>query len=173
MMSQRTKLLVVISLLYMLLAVFALWFMFYQVNLAGGELKQQSDMIASTLAQEKKIGDLNKLLKSTTDTRETLESFVLTESKTIDFLAQVEKIGSDRGVEVKTTTLEVTDEKNEFPTLTVRFAISGEEAAVTSMVGIFESLPYHSELRSLRMDRDVDDPSLVTMNIALAISMNK
>lgn len=171
MIRHKTKFTFSVALVYLLVASLTLWLISSQVTKAGETLESRVAVIANKLAQEQKYSELVELVEKSIPTREALDEFVLTEDKTIDFLAEIESIGKRQGVTFETSALEVVEQPGLFNILVIRFVVTGNEARVFKMLEILETLPYHSELRDLSLDNSSDGDSQSVMNVTLAVSL--
>lgn len=173
MIGGRTKIVFIIVSLYLLLSGSALTWFVLRVNETGRAMSEQVKVIADTMAQEQVFRELNDLVSSTEDSRLALEKFVLTEDETIGFLTEIETIGREQKVDLETTSLQVEEsEDSDFDTLLVSFSAEGSVVALQKMLSILETLPYHSELRKMKLDYAAKEgtPSLT---VTLAVTLMK
>jgi hypothetical protein len=151
--------------------VFACWYLYTQSTL----LHERAQLVADNSLRQQAHYKLGQTLESTTIERDTLRTYILTESGAIDFLSDVETDAAQIGVVLKTDTLKPTSGKV-YDTLTVQFTISGTEAAVHTMVQALETLPYQSHISKLSITNTAETEavkSITTGVVELVISLLK
>lgn len=172
MINQKTKIILGFTFIFLLLSVVGLWWMSTQVSSVGKTLKSEVKVVADRLAQEQKYAELVDLVNETETVRNELETYILTEEETIDFLAQIEQIGIDQGVDLETLSLNVVEKSGMFDELVVNFSVSGNELLVLKMIDVLESLPYHSQIESLDIERRTELNEAL-MRVRLSVSLIK
>jgi len=165
-MTHKTKIVGISAIIYLLGALCAVAFMTIQVNRAGAELEDRVQVIANQLVLEQVFNDLADLVETTEDTRTELDSYLLSEADTIEFLAEIERVGVEQGVSLDTSALTVVGEGDDAE-LSIRFEITGSEPLVLRMIRILETLPYQSQLNTLRLTVAEETTADVTLNLAL------
>src|SRR5690606_5770932 len=81
-------------------------------------------------------------------------SRILEEEEVINFLALVETLGKEQGVELTTSALTVQPLDNVFEYLVMNVQIKGGYESVTHLIALFENLPYQSTLGKLQIRRE-------------------
>lgn len=167
-MTHKTKIIFILSIIYLAGALAAFVIVNITVDQMGEKLKSNVKVIADRFAQEKKYDELNELIVSTTQERENLTKYVLSEDDAVTFLADIERVGAEQGVEFETNSLQVVEHPNAKDYLEVKFSMTGSEVLVMRMLNILESLPYDSELAYLNLIRTDEETKLsVTLNVTL------
>lgn len=144
----------------------SLWY----VSSQGALLTERAQAVADHTTQAKTYQGLERLLDDSTNERQQLHEFILTEAATIDFLADIERVAAQSGVTITTDTLTVAEAKS-FNTLTVQFSIEGEAGPVAAMIQILETLPYKSYVDSLSLTTRSSATPPVTAVVRLAVSL--
>lgn len=166
-MTHKTKIIFVIALLFLLGAGTAFVLVSLEVERVGTTLESRVKVIADQLAKEQKFTELTELVVSTEAERGELNKYILSEADTISFLAEVERIGAEHGVELNTNSLNATEKEGEPNTLTVSFTIVGEEPLVFRMLTILESLPYESQVQQISYK--LDEEARMDINLSLTL----
>lgn len=166
-MNPKTQIIFILSLVYLISAVAAFAYVDYKVDTLGKVLEDQVSVVANRFAQEKKYSELNELILQTKEERDVLEEFVLSESDTVTFLADIESIGAQQGVFLSTNSLQVIENKNSNDVLQIKFLIEGSEEQLLHMLDIFEALPYDNEIESISLNKGEKTTLNVTLNITL------
>lgn len=144
MITKKTKVVGLVSVLFLVTTCVVLFGMWQYIQEKGSELVQQSKEIANYEAREQTYNELEQLIRSTKDERDGLFTYILTEDRTIDFLATIEQIAVEQGIELTTNALKVGEQDGLFDTLVISFSVDGPKERVYAMLRIFETLPYHS-----------------------------
>lgn len=169
--TNKTTLIAIISVLFVLFSLAVVSWVVYEVETAGKMLGERVLAIANTNAKIKAYNELFELVETTKIERETLTDFVLTEDKTGSFLTDIENLGASNNVSLTTNSLQVVKGKDKPDTLNVQFALSGAESSVKKMLQLFETLPYHSSVSSLLFTRK--DGNFVEGTVTLDITLLK
>ncbi len=172
MITKKTKVVGVGALLFLVTACIVLFAMWRYVGITGAELVDHSKEIANHQARQQTYNELEQLVNSTKADRDELSTYVLTEDKTIDFLATVEQIAIEQGITMTTNALEVVEQEGLFDTLIISFAVEGDTKRVDAMVHIFETLPYHAFVSDILFSYDQKSLSPTTKGtIELTVSL--
>jgi hypothetical protein len=172
MITKKTKLVGLGSLVFLVVACVVLFAMWRYVETKGAELLEHTKEIANHQARQQTYNELEQLIDSTKDDRDELSTYVLTEDKTIDFLATVEQIAIEQGIAMTTNALEVVEQDGLFDTLIISFSVEGPTERVYSMVHIFETLPYHAFVSGISFLHDQTSLSPATKGtIELTVSL--
>lgn len=172
MIGKNTKIFLIISVAYLAIALSALGWVLFKVDDLGRSMEAQVSVIADSLAQDKALTELEDLVGSSDSMRTSLEHYVLTEDDTIDFLTNIENIGTQQGVKLETSSLRVVESEGVFDTLVIKFFILGNEDRLFNMIKIFETLPYHSSLKDVQLHKSVKGES-ASLSVTLAVSLIK
>jgi hypothetical protein len=96
--------------------------------------------------------EISRVVEETAAERSELANYVLTEAKVIDFISEFERIAAARGLQF--STLMINPEKTKDPNfdfITMEVSFSGTSDAVMGMTALMETIPYQSEVVSLKM----------------------
>ncbi len=145
---------------------------FWYVAKQGDVLQERAQAVADNATQAQTYQALERLLEESVDERNQLQTYILNESATIDFLSDIETIAAQSGVVITTDTLTVTEATN-FDTLLVQFTLEGETSDVAAVIQILETLPYKSHVDSLTIATRPDEEPPVTAVVQLAVSLAK
>lgn len=151
MITQKTKIFAVSAFLIFLGSIVGISFIGQYVQSKGEELKKQTKEIADFDARDQSYKELEKLVVSTQSDRDELDTYVLTEDETIDFLALIEQTAKKQLVELSTDSLKVTEEKGLFDTLVISYTVEGQKERVLSMLSLLETLPYHAFISNVSL----------------------
>lgn len=165
-MTKKTQVIACIAFVLLIVSGVTLWYVSYEVDRIGNELSRQVEIIANQHAQERKLAELMQLIEETAADRAQLDEYLLSEADTITFLADIERIGVQQGVEIKTNSLDV-QEETDTTVLMARFSITGPQELVYKMLTIMESLPYESTLTQLNLSSG----EVTKLDIALALTL--
>lgn len=151
MIHRNTKVIVVLSLLF-LAACAIVSVIFGQAIRERKETYEQlhTERIAM-LEREASLGALSEALDNTKEERESLETRILADDDVISFLALIEMIGREQGVQLTTSALNVGPLDASFEELILTIEVRGGYAAVTQTLAIFEHLPYQSSVAKLNL----------------------
>ncbi len=118
------------------------------------ELSEQIEAIAVDQSQQVAFTRLQKLMQETADDRSELQSYYLSsQSDSIDFLNYIEQLAADRGVAIETRNPTEVERETGGTYLSVGYTISGGLTQVESFIQLLETIPYVSELTSVRLVR--------------------
>ena len=172
MITRKTKVYGFVSVLFFIVMGAVLVSMLQYIEAKGGELVQHSKEIADYKAREQAYNELEQLIVSTKDDRDELATYILTENVTIDFLATIEEIAIEQGIELTTNSLHVEEQEGLFDTLVISFSVDGPQARVYSMLQILETLPYHAFVSGVSFTNDQEAVGTVVQGtIELAVSL--
>lgn len=149
MITKKTKTYSFLSLLFFIVAFSAYILLWQQVRNEGEKLLERSKEIADFNAREQTYRDLKKLVDSTKTDRDELNTYFLTEEKTIDFLSTIEKIAGEQGVDLVTDSLKVEEGTDLFDTLVISYSVEGVPERVNAILLILETLPYHASVSNV------------------------
>jgi len=166
-MTRKTHIIFIFSVVLVLVSITTFAVVSIEVDRIGALLKERVQMVSNKYALEQKFIELNELIETTRADREALNTYVMTESKTISFLADIELIGTQQGVEFNTLSLNVAEMDTGPDLLSVQFSAVGSEVAVAKVLEILETLPYESTLTELSLTRE--EQSTLTVGVTLSI----
>jgi hypothetical protein len=121
---------------------------FYAVrSMNDKELLMKGDIERASAAEGRAIS-LNNFLRSTAETRASLDGHFVTEGTVADFIERLEGLGAIAGVEASLTSVEVPDNA---PILRASFKASGTFSGVYHFIALLEALPYELEIERLSL----------------------
>jgi hypothetical protein len=175
MITKKTKIVSGVSLVFFISVSVALVSILQFLQTKGDELVAQTQELANYTARESSYRELESLIQKTEEERRQLETRVLTEEKTIDFLTEIETLAIKQNVDLTTNTLQVVPQEGLFDELVIMFTVDGQEDDVYKLVRLFESLPYHAYISSLSLQHtfDENDISMGKGSIELTVSLLK
>jgi Tfp pilus assembly protein PilO len=153
-MTKPTITTLTIATVYCLAFVLVLGYAYVTVRAQRSEAVSLRTTLAEQTSKQAAARTVRETIAATTDTRQTLSSFFLTESETISFIAEIESLAAAVGVAVETTALDISKQADSRPELKTGFAVEGSELGVKEFLRAVESLPYHSRLPQVRVSRD-------------------
>lgn len=172
MMDTRTKIILGVAILYVCASLMSIWWVTHATNVAGKTLAEYTQVIADKIAQDQTYSELKKLVSETEAEREQLATYVLSESNTITFLADIEAVSVKKGVDLTIDSLDVAVTKGDFDNLVIPMSITGDAQLVQHMIEVLEKIPYHSHLESLHFSR-ASNASDATLRVTLVVSIEK
>lgn len=155
MMSRSTIRNVIVSGVLFALAAALLGGVWWQVTEKGTLLYEQITTIKESNLRTQNYRQLEATINQSQAERAALQQFFLNETTTITFLSEVEAIARAGGVQITTDALVVEPHPTEgFETLRLQATLVGAEENVLNLLEVLESLPYHSTLRSLTLQKE-------------------
>lgn len=106
------------------------------------------------LEREASLEALSEALDETKEERDSLGTRILADDDVISFLALVEALGNEQGVELMTSALNVAPLDSSFEELVLTIEVKGAYAAVEHTLQIFEHLPYQSSVTRLNLSEE-------------------
>jgi len=170
--SKKTKALIIFSTLIFLGSVLGVFLLWQYLQSEGSQLVSQAKEIADFNALEQTYRDLENLVNQTQADRDELNAYVLTENETVDFLAAIEQVAVEQAVELTTNSLQVTEGKDFFDTLTISYSVDGPKNNVDALLLLLETLPYHTFISNISLNyTPTNGGSTVKGSIALTVSL--
>ena len=131
-------------------------FSFYIEN-QSEVLTERQQAVADEQALVSERAQIRSVLEDTTEERAELARYILDgDDDTAAFLSDIDDIAERLVIELSTKQLEVSEEEGDFDVLTVSFDVSGTESAVRTLLQMFETLPYVSEVTVVSLQRSFD-----------------
>ncbi len=172
MVTKRAQKLAIIALLTGVGSMVAFAGSLYYVYIQGVSLQTRAQAVADHATQEQTYAQLTALLESSAIERRELATYILTESDTIGFLAEIESLELQGGIDITANSLTPVDGK-EYNVLLVDLSVEGSDAAVFEVVQILEQLPYMSYVDKITIARDPMVPDSVVATLQLAVTLAK
>ncbi len=101
--------------------------------------------------RERSLNEITEKLDDTKIARESLKTRILQEEDFIDFLALVESLGDEQGVELTTNSLSESEINSQFDELIMRVNLVGPYDSVMHTIAIFEHMPYQSSINEMSL----------------------
>lgn len=122
---------------------------------------------AEAKVHKESLQTLMKTLDETQNERESLFTRFVREEEVIDFLALIEAIGKEQGVELSTKSLQVNPINNYFETLNINVSVTGTYAQVIKVLSLFEELPYQVSIPTIQVQQNDDKlwSGTITLNV--------
>lgn len=151
MISKHTKTIGIIAVILVVAAICAFIGTGYLLYAKDNELKTRLQEAANVEVQIQELSTLTKVAEESASERGVLESFVLTDEDIIDFLALIETIGREQGIELTTQSLDVIEIDATYEELRIAIDLIGPRNSVIHTIRIFENLPYQSYLTNITL----------------------
>lgn len=153
MVIKRTKIIGVVSAVSFFGSLALLIGFIVLLRTSEAELAERKIQIAEMQNNEQALSSLVRLVEETTTERGEIVSRILHEEDVIDFLALIEELGREQGVELNTTSLNVASVDNLYDELQISVSVTGSRASVIHMLKLFETLPYQSYISRARISQ--------------------
>jgi Tfp pilus assembly protein PilO len=160
MLHKSTKIIATTGTLFFLLSVGVFSVFLHVVTKQKAEFTEQTVENIRSEAHHDSLAALMETLEKTKDERESLTSRVLREEDVIDFLALIESLGDEQGVELTTASLTVESIDAVFETLVVNVGVEGSYTGVMQVLKIIEHLPYQTTISGFQITHGVEEGSL-------------
>jgi Tfp pilus assembly protein PilO len=154
MMSNHTKTIGIVAVIFLLASVCALAGFLLVITKSESALQEKRIVIEERDAREKELVSLVQLVEKSKAERESLARYVLHDEEVINFLGLIERLGREQGVVLKTTSLNEVNVGEVFTTLEITASVEGGYAPIQSLLELFETLPYQSLITSVSLTRD-------------------
>jgi len=153
MITAKTKRVAVVSVVVFISMVAVVGLAVRQIIIESHNLSEQVAAIAVDRSGQAAFSRLQKLMQETQIERDQQRSYFLeSQSDSIDFLNYIELLATERGVGLETVNpTEIEREGDTF--LSVGYAIGGSLSQVESFIQTLESVPYVSQLMSIRLQQ--------------------
>lgn len=134
-------------------------YMWYTLEQKGAALLSSMQATADAQARELRYADLEDSVGAIVADEAAMRKFILNgERDTVTFLSTVDDLAAGLGVVLTTERLEVrTEEGRPFDSLDISFKIEGSESAVMQLIALLETIPYHSFVRSVEVQKSVNE----------------
>lgn len=174
--KKKTTKILALAGLSVILGIGALVYAGFVLEGLGAELTANMQLFADNAAREQEYRELQRTLANTEEERSALRSLVLHgNDDTVNFLSEIDELAAALGVTLITEELKVrSPEGAPFDQLDVTFAIEGPRAQTARLIELFESLPYHSYIRTLSVEYAQDETtgvSVMESTVILSVTM--
>lgn len=116
------------------------------------------ELTAVAVAQSRRASfdELVAIAKNSESERTHLKSFLLEEENIIEFLALIEAVAREQGVEVKTSNLTVVP-LGAFEELTLTLSLKGSYGAILHTLRLLETIPYQSRISAVQLSQGMTE----------------
>ena len=131
-------------------------------NLVKGKNEDVSlitNEIDIAIQKEIKLKSVKDLIKDTENDRKKLDTYFVADDKIVNFIEDVEKIGSDIGVDVEVVSVSISDSKSQVPAhskiseqLNLDFKVEGMWSDVFQFLAIMEKLPFKIDISKTSLE---------------------
>ncbi len=118
------------------------------------ETMQLRTTLAEQNAKEQVANTVAITVEATANDRAQLQNYFLAEKDTINFIADIEALAKTLGVTVETTSLDIIRREGVQSQLKTSFAVTGARSGVVSFFEAMETVPYHSTITTVRLNRE-------------------
>lgn len=153
MLTKKTKIIASISFSSLLLTGFAVFMLLFLIKQQGATLEKQLVATATVTAQEQLHRDLARVAEMSEADRAALQTYFLSESETIDFLALVEDVAKKQNTAITTDALQVVEPENQPRALEITLSLEGTKRNLLETIQIIETLPYASYVQNLNVSK--------------------
>lgn len=135
------------------------------------EYKATLQLLADYSTQAEQAAEADLLLQNTELARSTLDDYFLSVIQIAYFLETVEQYAQANGLEIVSHTIDTEETETEgISIVQIPFSVYGLDSSVIRFVELLETIPYHGYIHSLRIDSDIDNPSLSQAEILVRVS---
>ena len=187
---KHTYIVGIIACIYVFSAALCLLWVLHEVSASGLLLKDRIFVIETNSVKQQANKELTSLLESTKAEREGIDTYLLTEDTTSNFLTDLENIAKAQGVVLTTNSLEVVKpikkvvststatstagavdvhQNQMFQQLAISFAVEGSESGVKKMLQIIENIPYHSQVTTFLLNRQSVGSAKGIINVTITL----
>jgi Tfp pilus assembly protein PilO len=118
------------------------------------DLSVQVAAIEVDQSQQAAFTRLQKLVAETEVERDQVRSYYLaSQSDSIDFLNYIEQLAADRGITLETRSPTEVERENKQTYLSVGYVINGSLTQVENFIQLMETIPYVSQLVSVKLQK--------------------
>lgn len=172
--TKTTKLYFIIACTLLIACVGISFLIHRYISDSGAELLAQIKEVAEYTDREQKYSELSRLIAATQEDRAELDSYTLKRAETINFLAAIERVAKEKQVVLSTERLEEEVTETYFDTLFILFALEGSDVHVRDMIRIFETLPYHSSVTGVTINKKkAAEDANIHATVELLVSVSK
>jgi Tfp pilus assembly protein PilO len=154
-MSRLTLRNLIISSVFLLVALGVFVYGLYTIEAANSRLTEQITALETNRAQEVMFQQMQRIADESEDNRMVLDAaFLAGEGESIDFLNTVETLARDVGLSFTTENLrKATDEDTGVEKLVVGFSYTGDYQTVTDFLATLENLSYIGAVTSFELSQ--------------------
>jgi hypothetical protein len=171
-MNSRTKHILIVALGAFTGGIVALGFLLYNINTGGAQLETYVNALSEKRSQEEAFIRVRRLVDETASDRDLLASaFFTDEGDSISFLGEIERFAASIQLNLKTQDLNIktaADNKTEHVTMT--FLYSGDKSKVDTFTAYLETIPYHSTVEDLTLERSSSGIWQGTLTLTVTIT---
>ena len=166
--STNIQILALAVIVFLAMVVGATWF-FLHLNETAQTYQAQVQLIADTNERERTRDQLEMILLTSAEERAELEEYFLDVVQIAQFLELVEGYAADRSLVIESRDLYTTppDDLN-IATVRIPYEVYGPRPAVTDFIEMMETLPYHSDMQSLRTRAEPNGRMAAELEISIS-----
>ena len=146
---------------------------FFQQHLSSAltQFADQQQLLADAAETERIADALEIELQASAEEREELDSYFLNVVQIAQFLESVEQYAEQNGLLLDSQELRTqTVDESEVARVTIPYEVQGDRPAVIRFIELMETLPYHSQLDAVQVERVSPDVPLVRAFVTVTIS---
>ena len=170
MVSRHTKVFGSIAGFIFLASMIVLFVFIYVIISSNSQLTEQKVKREQALLHQQDLDALARLVEETGAERGELMGYVIDDEEVITFLALIETLGREQGVELKTDALTVAEKNDLIEVLQVQISMVGPYDSVLHLLSIFESLPYRSFIANVSFAQAARE---ITWNATFTLHVSK
>ncbi len=154
MITKHTLIVMLLSLGFCLVVIGLFAGFYYYIDSKQKQLTENTRHVAELRANSNELATLMNVVTQSAAEREKLFTYVLTEEDVIDFLALLETLAAEQGIEYKTENINEKKHSNQFKTLTLNISAYGAYQGVVHFIALLETLPYQSSISEINLIKD-------------------
>jgi hypothetical protein len=175
--NHRHYILTIFAVLAVGVSIFGYITMWNVINEQAGEYSRMSAETLAENEQKKHQQDLASVYTQSTETRNSIKTFIVSQEKIVEFLDIVEKIGIDSGAPIDVSginTGEFTlDSSNAIGHFSVHITSSGSWSGIMKVLMLIEYMPYSVSLNNIHISKGGDKNSKWDLALDLRILTTK
>ncbi len=157
MIHTRTKIIAIISLLFLASAVTVYGIFLWVLAGHKEQLAEERRWVAEAASQEQAFSKLEETLAASAADREKLKGFILKDDEIIELLSMIERTAKEENVALSTDSLIVEAKDETFETLIVSLTFQGSFNSVMQIIQILEVLPQQSRISKVELVTTKED----------------
>jgi len=173
MILSKTNQYALFSLLFFVASVGVSGFTYHLIDKEGSKLETQMRIVGENKLLQEQYNSLLIAVDESKFEYEELNSYMLTEDKTINFLSEIETLASDMGLQFSTDSLEVVPLPNpQFKSINLALKATGKRDDMVGFLTILETLPYYSRIDDLTFSEVSKGGATWTSKISLMVGLH-
>lgn len=151
----------------------AVWF-YHLVSLQLTEYTEQVQLLVDAEAVDQTTAALANDLEASVTERAELENYILDVVQIAQFLETVERYAAQKNLTIASNSLRTqepdTVDASAVATVAVPYVLQGERSAVIEFLELMETLPYHSQIQSVRLRSTGANATELEADVTVVIS---